>query len=146
MSEQINAASRVSLNFELSLETGEIVDSNFDREPVSFVMGDGSLLPGFESVLIGLVAGDQGEFKVNPEHAFGQPNPANFQTVARDLFAPDQALEEGLVMSFANGPEGELPGVIDSVTDQEVVVNFNHPLAGQTLTFKVNITQVENDQ
>ncbi len=143
MTQIIDSNSKVTLNFSLALPSGEVVDSNFEQEPVSFSVGDGSLLPGFESVLMGLSAGAEASFEVAPEHGFGQPNDANFQSVPRNLFAPDQTLEEGLVMSFANGPEGELPGIIHAIHDEEVIVNFNHPLAGQTLTFDVKIVAVE---
>ena len=144
MSEVISPSSKVSLKFALSTTDGREIDSTFDRDAVSFVMGDGSLLPGFEKHLVGLTPGFEGTFSVPPEDAFGQPNELNFQRVARDLFAPDQAIEVGLVMNFANGPEGEIAGVIHEITDSEVVVNFNHPLAGEILNFKVLIVAVES--
>jgi len=144
MSAMINASSKVSLNFELALESGDVIDSTFDEAPASFTMGDGSLLPGFEAVLIGMSSGDEGSFKIAPEDAFGQPNESNFQAIPKSAFPADEKLEVGLVMSFENGPEGELPGVIHTFEGDDVIVNFNHPLAGQTLGFKVAIIDVEN--
>ena len=64
---QIGEGTRVSLNFALNLTDGSAVDSNFDREPVQFVVGDGSLLPGFERLLYGLCAGDRRQFTLPPE-------------------------------------------------------------------------------
>lgn len=61
---EIEANTRVTLNFSLSLETGEEVDTNFGQDPVTFVMGDGSLLPGFERRLLGMRPGDEAEFKI----------------------------------------------------------------------------------
>jgi len=144
MSTMINASSKVSLNFELALETGDVIDSTFDDAPATFTMGDGSLLPGFEAVLLGLSAGDEQSFKIAPEDAFGQSNESNFQAIPKSAFPEDEELEIGLVMSFENGPEGELPGVIHAFEGDEVIVNFNHPLAGQTLGFRVAIIDVEN--
>ena len=69
----ITENTKVSLNFSLTLDTGEVVDSNFDREPVSFVMGDGSLLPGFEACLLGMKDGQKGVFTITPEQGFGEP-------------------------------------------------------------------------
>jgi FKBP-type peptidyl-prolyl cis-trans isomerase SlpA len=67
MSNELNISSntKVSLNFSITLETGDVVDSNFDRAPVSFVMGDGSLLPGFEACLLGLKQGDEAAFTIS---------------------------------------------------------------------------------
>ena len=74
----IGPNTRVFLNFSISLETGEEVDSNFDRSPVDFVMGDGSLLPGFEACLVDLKGGDSAIFEIAPADGFGEPHPDNF--------------------------------------------------------------------
>ncbi|WP_346838838.1 peptidylprolyl isomerase [Microbulbifer sp. SAOS-129_SWC] len=137
----IGEHSHVTLHFSLQLEDGTEVDSTFKSDPASFTVGDGSLLPGFERALFGLEAGDEAEIEIPPEAGFGQRNPSNIQKVRRDHFAPDIKLEPGLVVSFDNGG-GELPGVVQEVGDDEVTVDFNHPLAGQTLNFHVKIIEV----
>ena len=139
----ISSNTKVSLNFSITLETGEVVDSNFDRPPVGFVMGDGSLLPSFESCLLGLKAGEQASFTIDPKQGFGEPQDANFQDMPRRTFSNDSELEVGMVFSFADAAGGELPGVVDSFDEDTVRVNFNHPLAGRTLTFEVKIDRVE---
>ncbi len=145
MSNELNITpnTKVSLNFSITLETGELVDSNFDRAPVSFVMGDGSLLPGFEARLLGLKPGDEASFTISPEDGFGEPQEANYQDVPRHTFSNDSELEIGMVFSFADAAGGELPGVVDSFDEDTVRVNFNHPLAGRTLRFEVKIDRVE---
>ena len=140
---QITENTKVSLNFSITLDTGEVVDSNFDRGPVSFVMGDGSLLPGFEACLLGMKSGDEGIFTITPEQGFGEPQDANFQDIPRHTFSKDSELEIGMVFSFADAAGGELPGVVDSFDEDTVRVNFNHPLAGRTLRFEVKIDRVE---
>lgn len=140
---QVGPGSRVTLHFRLSLEDGSVVDSTFDRSPPSFTVGDGQLLDGFERKLHGMTAGQSGRFSVLPEEGFGQANPNNLQTFSRDDFAVDIELREGLVISFADASKAELPGVVKSVGDQEVVVDFNHPLAGRTILFEVDILAVE---
>lgn len=141
----IGEHSRVTLHFSLKLEDGTEVDTTFKGDPAAFSVGDGSLLPGFEKALFGLASGDEAEIEIPPELGFGQRNPANVQTVRRDSFSPDIKLEEGLVVSFDNG-SGELPGVIRAVGEDEVTVDFNHPLAGQTLNFHVKIIAVDSIQ
>ena len=136
---------RVTLHFSLSLDNGEVVDSTFDKQPASFQVGDGNLLPGFEQALFGLKAGDRRQLQITPEQGFGEPNPANVQVIPRSQFA-DIELAEDLVIGFAGGGDSELPGLIKSFDDGLVTVDFNHPLAGKTLSFEVEIIKVEPPQ
>lgn len=137
----VKKSSRVTLHFELSLEDGQIVDSNFAQMPASFVFGDGSLLPDFELALLGMSVGQEASYVMSPEKAFGAHNTSNLQRMPRSQFAMD--LEEGMVISFADMKKNELPGVIADIEEKEVVVDFNHPLAGRSLTFRVQIVAIE---
>ena len=138
----IDADTRVSLYFSVALEDGAIVDSNFDKSPATFVMGDGNFLPGFEKALRGLKAGDKRSIYMPPSKAFGEINAENIKVLQRNTFVGDLELEEGLLISFETG-EGELPGLVKKVRDDWVEVDFNHPLAGRELTFQVHIISVE---
>ena len=140
MNVTIDQGAKVTMSFSLSLENGELIVSNFDTQPATFVLGDGNLLPGFEVPLKGLSAGDKGEFVISPENAFGQRNPENIQQLARDNF-DQESLNIGDVFSFQNG-EGELPGVVIEIGEDSVKVDFNHPLAGRNIIFKVDIIDV----
>lgn len=131
----------VTLHFTLKLEDGTVVDSTRDKRPATFQVGDGNLPPGFEAPLEGLTDGDTGSYQISPEHAFGQHNPQNVQLLKRDDFDEVEP-EVGTVMSFADAAGGELPGVIASIDGEQVEVDFNHPLAGRTLTFEVEVIQV----
>ncbi|WP_448216331.1 FKBP-type peptidyl-prolyl cis-trans isomerase [Endozoicomonas sp. 2B-B] len=135
---------QVTLHFALKLEDGQVVDSNFDGQPATFVVGDGNLPQGFEQVIYGLSEGDQGSFRIPPVGAFGMPNPENIREFTRDTFSDDMELQVGLVVSFADAANSELAGVITGLTESHVEVDFNHPLAGKELLFEVkvlNITQ-----
>ncbi|SHF65079.1 FKBP-type peptidyl-prolyl cis-trans isomerase SlpA [Modicisalibacter ilicicola DSM 19980] len=138
---RIGEGMEVTLHFTLKLEDGTVVDSTRDKQPATFQMGDGNLPPGFESPLTGLTDGDSGSYTIAPEHAFGQHNPQNVQRIPRDSFEGTE-IEEGLVMSFADAAGGEVPGVIAEIDDKHVEVDFNHPLAGRTLTFEVEVIEV----
>ena len=143
MNLEIESSTRVTLNFSLTLETGEEVDSNFGADPVSFVMGDGSLLPGFERRLLGMRAGDEAEFRIPPEEGFGEPQDDNVQSIPRGDFDSDTPLQPGMLFTFADAAGGEVPGMIADVGDTTVTVDFNHPLSGRTIHFKVRIARVE---
>ena len=143
----IGPGTRVTLTFTLGLESGEMVDSTGDKA-ANFVVGDGNLLPGFEHALFGMKAGDATELKIPAEEAFGEPNEDNVQRIKRSSFQSNMALTEGLMMSFSDAQNTELPGVIVGIDDDYVDVDFNHPLAGKTILFDVaiiNVEQVSNE-
>ncbi len=131
----------VTLHFALKLENGDVVDSTFDKQPATFKVGDGNLLPGFEVALYGFKAGDKRSLQIEPENAFGQPNPQTVQVMPRGQFQ-DMELSEGLLIIFNDAANAELPGVVKAFDEQQVTIDFNHPLAGKTLSFDVEIIEV----
>lgn len=143
----VEHGSLVTLHFSLALENGELIDSNFDRQPASCRLGDGSLLPGFEEVLIGLAAGDTVETVLQPEQAFGSVNPKNqhqfpvakFQDLLEDDLIPTSV---GSVVAFKDAAGFDLPGIITAIGDSVIAVDFNHPLAGKAIVFKAAIIAV----
>ncbi|MCG6659485.1 FKBP-type peptidyl-prolyl cis-trans isomerase [Halomonas campisalis] len=142
---RIDEGMEVTLHFTLKLEDGTVVDSTRDKQPATFQVGDGNLPPGFEQPLKGMTDGESGSYEITPEHAFGQHNPQNIQMIDRSDFEEIEP-EVGTVMSFADAAGGELPGVITRVDDKQVEVDFNHPLAGRTLTFEVEVIDVKPAQ
>jgi FKBP-type peptidyl-prolyl cis-trans isomerase SlpA len=140
---QIQENSTVTLHFSLHLATGEQVDSTFNARPATLTMGDGNLPEGFERHLLGLGVGDRRKVQVPPQDAFGQHNPQNIQHFKRDSFAQSEPLEVGMVMSFEDVGKNELPGVLATLDDDFVEVDFNHPLAGKTLDFEVEIIDIK---
>ncbi|MDG9781775.1 FKBP-type peptidyl-prolyl cis-trans isomerase [Metapseudomonas otitidis] len=131
----------VTLNFAIKLENGDVVDSTFGKQPATFKVGDGNLLPGFENALFGLKAGDRRELPISPEQGFGQPNEQNVQVMPRSQFQ-DMELSEGLLIIFNDAANAELPGVVKAFDADRVTIDFNHPLAGKTLRFEVEILAV----
>ena len=141
----IESNSRVTLHFALKFEDGAIIDSTFEKEPATFTFGDGSLPVAFENKILGMKTGQTDTYTLLPEEGFGQANVNNIQHFSRKDFDESLELVEGLVISFADSKQSELPGVIKSVDGDNVLVDFNHPLAGQNLVFQVDIISVEAD-
>lgn len=139
----IEQGAKITMHFALKLSEEQVVDSTFDKQPATFVLGDGNLLEGFEGFLIGLTTGDKKTFSVPPEKALGQPNPQNIQEMKRADFPVDMPVSPGLMVSFADAQGAELPGTIAKVEGDWVTVDFNHPLAGKTILFDVQILSVE---
>jgi FKBP-type peptidyl-prolyl cis-trans isomerase SlpA len=143
MSLSIVENSEVILHFDLKLEDGSAADSTrVNNKPAKMVMGDGSLTPNFEACLLGLSKGDKKSFTLAPNDAFGMPNPDNIYYLDRSKFDADTTLNEGDIMGFSQPNGSEIPGIIRSVAGDSVTVDFNHPLAGQTVVFDVEIIDV----
>lgn len=144
---RIAEGARVTLHFSLALSDGTLIDSNFDKAPANFVMGDGSLLPGFEEALLGAVSGQHVDVLLPVEKSFGAVNADNVQVLPRRKFAALLAnstdpVVEGTVLSFADAGGFEIPGVVKSIDEDTLVVDFNHPLAGREIRFNAHILAV----
>ena len=135
---------KVELHFSLKLaDTGELVDSTFEKKPAKLVIGDGNLPAAFEAVIHGMKAGERKVERIEPKDGFGRHNPSNVQRIPKDQFDPSVELSEGLVVSFQDKAKSELLGVVVTIDDTMVTVDFNHPLAGRDLEFEVEISSVE---
>jgi FKBP-type peptidyl-prolyl cis-trans isomerase SlpA len=139
----IGPGSEVLMHFTLSLMDGTVADSTREGEPLRFVMGDGSLIEGLELVLYGLKQGDQQCLSIEPRDAFGFPDEDNIHTMPRSEFPADIQLEAGLIIGFTTPSGEEVPGAIQEIKGDEVVVDFNHPLAGHEIVFDVEILEVK---
>jgi FKBP-type peptidyl-prolyl cis-trans isomerase SlpA len=135
--------SEVLMHFSICLADGSAVDSTkVANKPAKFIMGDGSLTPGFEDCLLGLTEGQSETFTLAPESAFGLPNPDNIHHIELSKFGSDVPAEVGTIISFTQPNGEEIPGIIREVIADSVTVDFNHPLAGQTVTFEVDVLEV----
>lgn len=142
---RIALGSQVALHFSVALENGvEIDNTRSYPEPVSLVIGDGNLLEGFEKALFGLRAGDRRTVHLPSEDAFGPWNPDNVQLFDTVQFVKtgEGRPEVGTMMEFQDKGGGTLAGVVKTVNDDKVEVDFNHPLAGRNVVFEVEIAKV----
>ncbi|MBA5764490.1 FKBP-type peptidyl-prolyl cis-trans isomerase [Vibrio sp. 404] len=140
----ITQDSTVTLHFTIKMKDGSVADSTHNMgKPAKLVIGDGSLSDNFEQCLLGLSAGESKEIELAAADAFGMPNPDNIHHMDRAKFVGDADVEVGIIMAFS-GPDGmEIPGIITEIAGDSVTVDFNHPLAGQDVTFAVEILSVE---
>lgn len=137
---------KVTLHYALAMEDGSVIDSTFDGAPITFTMGDGTMISGLESALMGLKNDDSQSVSIPPQVGFGYPDPEAIQTMPLDEFPKDMAPEPGQIIAF-NMPNGEeIPGTVLNVTDANVEVDFNHPLAGHEVIFTVKVVNVETPE
>jgi FKBP-type peptidyl-prolyl cis-trans isomerase SlpA len=143
----IDQHSTVAMHFTLKLADGSVAETTkLNDKPAKLVMGDGSLTPAFEQCLLGMFAGQKKSFELMPEEAFGLPNPDLLHHIERSKFSADIRPEIGAIIAFAQPNGVELPGIIRAIEGESITVDFNHPLAGQVVTFEVEILQVSESE
>ena len=143
---QIADGKVVFIHYTLSDSTGEEQDSSRTGtgEPLGYVHGQGHIVPGLEKQLLGKAAGDTLKAVVPPEEAYGPRDPDATQTVPKDRFPADAKLTVGLEF-LAEAEDGtEVPLRVTAVNDDSVTVDCNHPLAGETLHFDVEVMDVRD--
>ena len=139
---QIGPDTIVTMDYTLRLDSGEVVDSSDGREPKEFQFGQGQIVPGLERELAGLQSGDQKEVRVVPEEAYGARQPGAMHEIPLDRFPGDITPAVGMRLTV-RGPQGEeVPFTIAAISDGRATLDFNHPLAGESLTFSVTVRDV----
>ncbi len=137
----IQNGSKVSLHYTLTVE-GEVVDSSVGEEPLVYLHGEGDVLEGFEEATLGLKPGDKKTFQVSPEKGYGPHDPGAIEVLPRSAFPDPEDIEVGQVLSGEIGGQ-PFQATIVNLTDQEVTLDLNHPLAGKVLDFEIQVVSVE---
>jgi FKBP-type peptidyl-prolyl cis-trans isomerase SlyD len=139
---KIEKGSVVAIDYRLHLGDGKVVDASAPDDPLTYLHGEGQIVPGLERALEGLSAGDARQVVVAPEDGYGPSDPEALQEVPRSAFPAEIRPEVGMEL-VAQGPGGEpVPFVVRDVKLESVVIDMNHPLAGQTLHFDVTVRQI----
>lgn len=138
----ISAGCNVTLHFSIVLEDGTLAESTRGDEPIRFTVGDGTLANGLELALYGLKAGARQRLQIGPRDAFGYPEPDRVHSLPRSEFPTDMQLEPGMIVAFTTPAGDEVPGGILEIRHDDVLVDFNHPLAGHEIVFDVEVLEV----
>lgn len=144
MTDSVQRESAVLVHFILKLEDGSTAESTRNNgKPALFSLGDGSLSEGLESQLLGLKVGDKKAFSLTADDAFGQSSPDLVQYFSRRDFTQAGEPELGAIMLFSGRDGNEMPAVIREISGDSITVDFNHPLAGQTIHFEVEVLEID---
>lgn len=131
----------VTLNYTLRDEQGTVIDSSSGRAPLAYLHGKGNIIPGLEEALDGKAAGDKLDVTVPPERGYGPRDERLVQIVPKERFGEVQGLAPGMQVR-ANGPQGPRLVTVVRIDRDFVTVDGNHPLAGRTLHFSVEVADV----
>ena len=131
----------VTIEYTLSLDSDEVVDSSDSDKPFGFVFGFGQVIPGLEKGLEGMEQGQSTQITVEAEDGYGQPNSDLVRDIPREQFPGDVDIEPNMIFE-ASGPHGPVRFRVESVSDEVVVADLNPPLAGQRLHFDLKVAEV----
>ena len=138
----IQKGKEVSFDYTLTVE-GQIIDSSQNKEPLTYVHGEGKIIPGLARQLEGMKIGDKKDIPVNPEEAYGEINPNAFQEVPKSKLPGNVEPRIGMTLQ-ANAPDGRSQLVrITEVKDDSIVIDMNHPLAVKKLNFQIEVVSIK---
>ena len=141
---QAKAGDTVKVHYTGKLDDGTVFDTSAEREPLEFMIGEGQVIPGFEQAIIGMEPGDSKTTKIGSDDAYGPHRPEMVLSVERDQFPPNIEPELDQQLQIRQ-PDGQTFVVtVTDITDngEHVTLDANHPLAGQDLTFDIQLVEI----
>jgi len=139
---KVAEGSTVKVNYTLTVD-GKVVDSSKGHEPLEFKVGSHQVIPGFEKAVLGMKVGEKKAFTVSPEEGYGPVNPKAFQEIPRKQLPSDITPKAGMTLMAHGKDNRPVPVRIKEVKGDVVVMDFNHPLAGKTLKFDIEVVEIK---
>jgi len=133
----------VTMHYTLTDDSGDVLDSSRGNEPLAYLHGHGNIIPGLEKALEGKTAGHQSKVTIAPAEGYGEVNPEAIFEAPREHFPPEMELSAGQRV-VAEGPNGPITLTVIKLTDKGALLDANHPLAGKTLHFDVEVMEVRD--
>lgn len=140
--QQAQNGDKVKVHYHGTLRTGETFDSSNGREPLEFTVGSGQVIRGFDEGVKGMQVGDKKRVEINVEDAYGEKSQDMIIEFPKTQFPADMNPEVGQQLMMSNGSEQSFPVVITEVKEASVLLDANHPLAGQDLIFDIELVEI----
>ncbi|MBM2323062.1 MULTISPECIES: FKBP-type peptidyl-prolyl cis-trans isomerase [Marivita] len=140
---QVKTGDTVSIHYTGTLSDGSTFDSSAGRDPLEFTVGAGQIIPGLDQAIPGMAVGDTKTVQVSADQAYGERDPNAQQAVPRGEIPADIPLEPGTQLQMQTPTGQVVPVMVAEVTETEVTLDANHPLAGQDLTFDVELVEIK---
>jgi len=137
----IENGKQVAIEYSVFSDDNTQIDTNIGKDPLVFLFGSHQILPALEEALRGLEVGDSKKVTLNPDSAYGDINPQAYKKVEAKLI-PEDLRFEGALLVVSDEQFGEMLIRVDSLDGEQVVLDFNHPLAGKTLKFDVKVLDI----
>ncbi|MFB0561976.1 MAG: peptidylprolyl isomerase [Candidatus Lokiarchaeia archaeon] len=136
----VKKGNKVKVEYTGTLNDGTIFDKSEGKKPLEFIAGSGKIIKGLDQAVIGMEKGEEKQIKIEPKDAYGYRNPDFIKNIPRYKLPAD--VERGMILRIRTQDGDKLRGEIVKVTDNEVTVDLNHPLAGLVLNFKIKVIDI----
>ena len=134
----------VSVNYTGTLNNGEQFDSSEGRPPLEFKVGSGQIIKGFDTAVVGMLLNEEKTFTLAPEDAYGARNEDHTHELPRTEIPPEITPEVGQILALTSSERQHIPARIVAMDEEKVTFDLNHPLAGQSLTFKIEVVGISD--
>jgi peptidylprolyl isomerase len=139
---QVKSGDKIKVHYHGKLTSGETFDSSAGREPLEFEVGSGSVIPGFDQGVTGMTVGEKKTINIPFDEAYGPRNPEMVIEMPKEKFPQDMEIEVGLPLMMSDGQGQQFQVTIVEIKDTAVMLDANHPLAGQDLTFDLELVEI----
>lgn len=139
---EAKAGDTVRIHYTGTLSDGSTFDSSAGRDPLEFTLGTGQVIPGFEKAVAGMSVGEAQTVEIPCQEAYGEAQPERRQPFPRDRFPDGVPMEPGTRLQLTGTDGQAIPVTIAEVNESEVILDANHPLAGEDLTFKIELVEI----
>lgn len=144
--QQVKKGDTVKVHYHGKLTDGTTFDSSEGREPLAFEVGGGQVIPGFDQGVTGMAVGEKKTIQIPVEEAYGPKQEEMIMEFPKDRFPEDMKAEVGMQLNMSNGQGQNFPVVIVEVRDEIVVLDANHPLAGEDLIFDLELVEISGSK
>lgn len=141
MAETITTGDTISVHYTGRLENNEVFDSSEGRAPLVFTVGAGHLIKGFDDAVVGMAPGEKKTVTISPDEAYGERREDHIVDFPKANIPPDLALEIGMVVQMSDQSGRPIPVIVTEILNDVVKLDVNHPLAGKTLTFDIEVVE-----
>lgn len=140
--QQAQQGDKVKVHYQGTLRTGETFDSSEGREPLEFTLGSGQVIKGFDEGVKGMSVGEKRTLEIPVEDAYGEKNQDLVIEFPKAQFPPDMTPEVGQQLMMSNGAGQSFPVIIKEIKEDSILLDANHPLAGQDLIFNIELVEI----
>ena len=139
---EAKAGDKVRVHYKGQLSDGTIFDSSLEREPIEFILGQDTVIPGFEDAVIGMEAGESKDVSIPPEEGFGEYSEDLVVNIEKTILPPEINPELGMQLEVSSEEETPRVFTIADIAEDSITLDGNHPLAGEEIAFKIKLLEI----
>jgi FKBP-type peptidyl-prolyl cis-trans isomerase 2 len=138
----IKKGDKIKVDYTGTLDDGTVFDTSEGKQPIEFEVGKGMVIPGFDNAVVGMKKGEEKDVKLQAKDAYGERNDQLLKKVPKEQLPQGPEPKVGMMVGLSTPQGQQIPAKITEVTDKEITIDLNHPLAGKALNFKIKVVEV----